>query len=76
MRRPDRNESREDRTPTTQPSGPATIFRAQWDALAGLPRALKKRKAIQQHIADVRALETQMNRSWLEPFKVFWMHRR
>lgn len=56
---------------------PATIFQAKWDALAGLPRALKKRKAIQQHIAvEVRTLETQMNRSWLEPFKVFLMRRR
>ncbi|MCF8719355.1 glycosyltransferase family 2 protein [Nitrospina gracilis] len=56
---------------------PGVILKAKWDALRGLPAALKKRRAIQKHIVtEAGALQQAMNRNWLEPFKVFLMRRR
>jgi len=51
---------------------PRAIFQAKWDALMGLPRVWRRRKAIQKAITvEAKNLKRAMNRSWLEPFRVF-----
>ena len=45
------------------------IWRAKWDALLGLPRALRKRRAIQAfRKVDEQEIDRMLNHKWLEPY--------
>jgi GT2 family glycosyltransferase len=46
-----------------------SIWRAKWDALRGLPRALRKRRAVQEsREVEIQAIDRLMDHGWLSPY--------
>jgi GT2 family glycosyltransferase len=45
------------------------IWRAKWDAMKGLPRALRKRRVVQAaRKIDEREIDRILNHKWLDPY--------
>jgi GT2 family glycosyltransferase len=56
---------------------PGAIWRAKWDALRGLPGALKKRRSIQdQRKVDISEISRVIEHGWIEPYQLAFKARQ
>lgn len=56
---------------------PRAIWRSKWDALRGLPRALKKRRSIQdQRKVNSREISRVIEHGWIEPYRLAFRARQ